>query len=200
MLKMALRRMMVALPSLVGVVIVTFLLTRALPGDPAVLEGERRARLTAHFKAAVSDPEVVTGTVLDQLLAAAGANGVNAFFDRHSRAAAVGTVQVTISEGPPQPPSPKPLPVAAAILVRESAAGLAQLLAESRMVREQLEGSALGRPEDSSLRMLRSLLVIWVAPAAVFDDADWPGADPAARRLAAGQWLAREGIGLATVA
>jgi dipeptide transport system permease protein len=35
MLTMALRRMMVALPSLVGVVIVTFLLTRALPGDPA---------------------------------------------------------------------------------------------------------------------------------------------------------------------
>ena len=35
MLSMALKRMMVALPSLVGVVIVTFLLTRALPGDPA---------------------------------------------------------------------------------------------------------------------------------------------------------------------
>jgi peptide/nickel transport system permease protein len=35
MLAMTLRRMMVALPSLVGVVIVTFLLTRALPGDPA---------------------------------------------------------------------------------------------------------------------------------------------------------------------
>src|SRR5262245_61722786 len=35
MLSMALRRLMVALPSLVGVVIVTFLLTRALPGDPA---------------------------------------------------------------------------------------------------------------------------------------------------------------------
>jgi peptide/nickel transport system permease protein len=35
MLTMALRRMMVALPSLIGVVIVTFLLTRALPGDPA---------------------------------------------------------------------------------------------------------------------------------------------------------------------
>jgi peptide/nickel transport system permease protein len=35
MLTMTLKRMMVALPSLVGVVIVTFLLTRALPGDPA---------------------------------------------------------------------------------------------------------------------------------------------------------------------
>jgi peptide/nickel transport system permease protein len=35
MWRMTLRRMMVALPSLIGVVIVTFLLTRALPGDPA---------------------------------------------------------------------------------------------------------------------------------------------------------------------
>jgi peptide/nickel transport system permease protein len=35
MLSLALKRLVVALPSLVGVVIVTFLLTRALPGDPA---------------------------------------------------------------------------------------------------------------------------------------------------------------------
>src|SRR5438093_9293668 len=35
MLKMAAKRMLIAVPSLVGVVIVTFLLTRALPGDPA---------------------------------------------------------------------------------------------------------------------------------------------------------------------
>ena len=32
---MVLKRLVVAVPSLVGVVIVTFLLTRALPGDPA---------------------------------------------------------------------------------------------------------------------------------------------------------------------
>ena len=35
MLKLLFRRLLVAVPSLVGVVIVTFLLTRALPGDPA---------------------------------------------------------------------------------------------------------------------------------------------------------------------
>ena len=35
MLSMVLRRLLFAVPSLVGVVIVTFLLTRALPGDPA---------------------------------------------------------------------------------------------------------------------------------------------------------------------
>jgi len=35
MLSMIVRRLLVAIPSLVGVVIITFLLTRALPGDPA---------------------------------------------------------------------------------------------------------------------------------------------------------------------
>src|SRR5881628_22373 len=35
MLSMMFKRLLVAVPSLVGVVIVTFLLTRALPGDPA---------------------------------------------------------------------------------------------------------------------------------------------------------------------
>jgi dipeptide transport system permease protein len=35
MLRMILKRMLFAVPSLIGVVIVTFLLTRALPGDPA---------------------------------------------------------------------------------------------------------------------------------------------------------------------
>jgi peptide/nickel transport system permease protein len=35
MLRMILKRMLIAIPSLIGVVIVTFLLTRALPGDPA---------------------------------------------------------------------------------------------------------------------------------------------------------------------
>src|SRR5947209_6252202 len=35
MLSMIARRLLLALPSLVGVIIVTFLLTRALPGDPA---------------------------------------------------------------------------------------------------------------------------------------------------------------------
>ena len=34
-MSMILKRLLMAIPSLVGVVIVTFLLTRALPGDPA---------------------------------------------------------------------------------------------------------------------------------------------------------------------
>ena len=35
MLRLVLRRLLAALPNLLGVVVITFLLTRALPGDPA---------------------------------------------------------------------------------------------------------------------------------------------------------------------
>ena len=48
MLVMFLKRMMMAVPSLIGVVIVTFLLTRALPGDPA-----------AYFAGPAASPESI---------------------------------------------------------------------------------------------------------------------------------------------
>jgi dipeptide transport system permease protein len=35
MLTMTIKRLATAIPSILGVVVVTFLLTRALPGDPA---------------------------------------------------------------------------------------------------------------------------------------------------------------------
>src|SRR5436305_1123704 len=64
MLSMALKRMLIAVPSLIGVVIVTFLLTRALPGDPAPL-----GRLDVFFSA----PPTVTGFYLiDSLIAGQG--------------------------------------------------------------------------------------------------------------------------------
>ena len=48
MLGLVARRLLAALPNLVGVVIITFLLTRALPGDPA-----------AYFAGGAATPEAV---------------------------------------------------------------------------------------------------------------------------------------------
>jgi peptide/nickel transport system permease protein len=48
MLKIAFRRLLTAAPNLLGVVVITFLLTRALPGDPA-----------AYFAGAAATPEAV---------------------------------------------------------------------------------------------------------------------------------------------
>ena len=49
MLRMGLKRLLMAVPSLVGVVIVTFLLTRALPGDVLreALRDEEQRRLVS---------------------------------------------------------------------------------------------------------------------------------------------------------
>ena len=172
----------------------------ALPADPGALGIERRTRLMARLRDAVADDDVVTDAVVDRLLASVGASSINDFFEHHSRTSGIGPVQITISPGPDVPPSPKPLPVSAAILVRDGAAGLAQLLADSKLVREQMESAGMGRPADPALRMLQSVLVVWVLPQSAFNDDDLPGANAAARRTAAGAWLAREGIGLATVA
>ena len=117
------------------------------------------------------------------------------------------TVDARVTFAEPQPVSPTvaELPLAGAVLVRDAAGlSLAELLTESKSVRERLRAYAVERPPDPTLRMREPLVVVWVVPAAVFDDGDWPGGGagtPAerrdARRLAAGAWLAREGIGLA---
>jgi hypothetical protein len=178
----------------------------ALPADAATLETERRKRLLAALKAAVSEPNVISDGELDRLLTRMGAASVNDYFDRLHGAAALETVRVTIDEPAPPASSPKPLPVAAAILIRNAGFSVSQLLAESRAARDQLEPMALGRAENG-LKRRRDLLVVWIVPGTVFDDPDWPGATQGmaadvarqARRTAAGQWLANEGIGLAPI-
>jgi hypothetical protein len=172
----------------------------SLPANPATLVTERRTRLVAQLQSGSADPNVVTAELVDLLIERTQSTDLNEYFDRYSRAATFGPVQVTIAPGPAPPPAAKPLPVAAAILVRDTATALAQMLADSRSVRDYLEGAGLGRVEDTGMPLRRGTLVIWVLPQTAFDDADWPGANPAARRTAAGQWLAREGIGLVVTA
>lgn len=171
----------------------------ALPADPAARETERRNRLKQRLKAAVADADVVTDEAIDRLVSRTGASTLNEYFELHKLTGALGAVRVQFVEAPAPQPSPKPLPVAAAILVREGDLPLVQLLGASRAIREHMESAGLGRTADNSVKMRFGLLVVWVLNEAVFQDADWPGATVEARRQAAGEWLAREGIGLAVV-
>jgi hypothetical protein len=117
------------------------------------------------------------------------------------------TIEAEIAFAAPQPASasPLPLPIAAALLIRDSGGlSVAQLLADSKSVRERLTQYGIQRSPDSTLRLREPLVVVWIVPETLFDDADWPGGDAgsasqrrAARRAAAGAWLAREGIGMA---
>jgi hypothetical protein len=113
--------------------------------------------------------------------------------------------QVTFAEPRPVSAAAAPLPLAAVVLVRDAAGlSLAELLADSKSVRERLRAYGAEQPPDPVLRLRETLVVVWVVPEALFDDGDWPGGGAgtpaerrAARRIAAGTWLAREGIGLA---
>jgi hypothetical protein len=168
-----------------------------LPSDRAVLASERRTRFEAAIKAAAAHPSSVTANVMDREIARAGAGDINEYFERSGKTRAVLPVQIQYSAAAAPPPAPKSLPISAAIVIRNSATGLTQLLADCRMVREQLTNAGEGRAADGAIPQRYPLIAIWMLPSATFNDGDWPGADVAARREAAGAWLAREGVGLA---
>ncbi len=179
----------------------------ALPDDPDALEAERRQRLMASLAATMDQPDALTETAFDQFLTSIGAGSAGEALARYNAGSATGGVQVTFAPPLGAPPAPVSLPVVVALLVRDQPLAVADLLAESRRVRERLDRMWVARPPEATLPTRLPVAVTWVVPSTVFDDADWPGAegvaDPAdaraLRRTAAGSWLADAGIGLVTV-
>lgn len=177
----------------------------ALPADPAALEAARRDQLAALLKADMQSPESVTDTRLGRLLQDMGVASATELLTAGTAQPAVMGVHFSAPAG--QPPTPQRYPIAAALLIRDQGFGLADLLVETKLLRSRLQESGVEGPRPAHLPTRQRLLVIWVLPVEVFDDEDWPGAtagmNPTARRAArrqrAGQWLAREGIGLAAV-
>lgn len=175
-----------------------------LPTNSQTLEQERRTRFLTRIRSALNQPMSFTDELLDKWLFSVGATSVSDLITRWQGTVHSSAVQVTLSSPEPAPPSPKALPITAALLIRDAGFSVAQLLMESKMLREQLEKQGLERSPDPSLPLRHPLLVVWVVPATIFDDADWPGGTAGmtpeamrdARRVKAGQWLAQEGIGL----
>jgi hypothetical protein len=168
-----------------------------LPSNPSALETQRRTQFVAHMRTALDQPNLFDDPALDKWLEAVGAESVGDLLEHFVGSVDPGTLTVTFASPAAAPATPQPLPIAAAILVRDAPLSLAELLMESALVRERLRALGAERPAEAGLRRLQPVLVIWVIPDSVFNDTDWPGANPAARRANAGAWLAREGIGLA---
>jgi hypothetical protein len=176
-----------------------------LPSNPQLLEQERRNRFLTRIRTAFDQPTSFTNEIFDQWLESVGAASVGDLLTRFHGTVQSGAVQVAFSPPAAAPPLPRALPITAAILIRDVDFSIAQLLMESKILRESLEKQGLERPPNPSLPVRYPILVIWIVPITVFDAADWPGGQPGmspealrnARRLLAGQWLAREGIGLA---
>jgi len=178
----------------------------ALPTDQAALEAERRARLLVRLRAGFQQPEALTDAAFDGWLRQLGVASVSDLVARYADQLMTGALQVQFSEPSSDPPSPRRLPLSAAILVRDRPLDVAQLLADSKLVRDQLDDLGVKPTPDPDSIGRHPVLVIWMIPDVMFDDKDWPGGDGAPsenaarelRRRTAGRWLAREGIGLVT--
>jgi hypothetical protein len=168
-----------------------------LPAEPA-LETARRGELLGEIRADLGDPARFEPEDLDALVDSAGATTVGGLLDLVD-GRRIGALQLDFAAPAAVSETVRPLPVAAALLIRDAPLSIAELVVESKRLRDRLEPAGLERPKDDRLPLRNPVVVVWVVPAAVFDDTDWPGATPDARRGAAGDWLAREGIGLAAV-
>jgi hypothetical protein len=179
-----------------------------LPSNPSLLEQERRARILARIRAGLHQPAAFTEEMFSALLTRERAASAGELLEHIRGGVRTGTLQVSFAVNEPAAPSQRNLPLAGVFLIRNAGFSVAQLLMESRMVRSGLKPIGLERPPDPAIKSRESLIVIWVVPETVFDDGDWPGGSSgmsgaalrAARRNEAGQWLAREGIGLVATA
>ena len=178
-----------------------------LPADATALEAARRQQVAVRLRSVVHAPEAIDDALIDRWLAAIGVSSVSSALERPSTTGTE-SIRITFSPAAGGVSTPVALPVTAALMARDVGFDVAALLAESKAVRDQLVELGLGPPRDHVLSRLRDAVPVWIVPIAVFDDDDWPGGTPAmspgerrtARRLAAGAWLAREGIGLAAIA
>jgi hypothetical protein len=177
----------------------------SLPSDPAELEAARREQLRAMLTTATGLSVLADDEQLSRWLELVGAGSVSAWLAVGSGERSPELVHVAFGRGA-DATTPRRLPLSVAVLARGAPTSLAGLLADSALLRRRLEEGGYAPAPDPALRQRFPVVVAWVMPASVFDDADWPGGDTgsaeerrSARRAAAAAWLAERGIAIATV-
>jgi hypothetical protein len=172
-----------------------------LPTDPIALENERRGRFLARIRAALRQPDAFTDAIFDDWLRSVGAESVSDLMTRFRGVISTGTLRIRYSDPAAPPPSPRALPITAAVLVRDQPISLAEMLSQSKMVGEHLREAGVERAREADTSTRAPILVVWMVPEKTFDDKDWPGGTTGTdaekrllRRRAAAAWLGPQGI------
>ena len=118
-----------------------------LPGG-AALEAARKTELITELHDDLGDPTRFENEDLDALVASVGATSVGELLEA-GRDDPVGVLQVDFGEIQPVSETRRPLPVAAALLVRDTPLAVAELVQESKRVRDLL---GPGRPRTAEGR------------------------------------------------
>jgi hypothetical protein len=173
----------------------------ALPTDPSLLDKERRDRFLARIRTALRQPDAFTDAIFDDWLRSIGAESVSDLMTRFRGVISTGTLRIRYSDPAALPPSPRQLRITAAVLLRDQAISLAEILSQSKTIAEHLREAGVERARDTDTSTRAPILVVWMVPETIFDDDDWPGggSGPAAekrllRRRAAAAWLGPQGI------
>jgi hypothetical protein len=171
------------------------------------LETQRRRQFLKRLGRAQPPQPGAMDDFLDDFLAGHGVATMREYYDRFGPLEGVRAARVTYPDLP-ETAAPRALPISAVLLIRDDQLSVAGLLAETRAVRERVRPLGLEAPMDEAARQKEPVVVVWVVPLEVFDDTDWPGGGTTGsnadrrdkRRVEAGKWLAREGIGLVATA
>ena len=176
----------------------------ALPADPIALEQERRDRFRVRIRTVLHQPDALTDAVFDDWLRQLGAVSVSDLMTRFGGVVSIGALRIRYSDPTAPPPSPRELPITAAVFLRDQPIALADIVSQSKLVREHLREAGVERARDADTSARAPILMVWMVPETVFDDDDWPGGTsgtPAERRLlrrrAAAAWLGPQGIAFA---
>ena len=143
----------------------------------------------------MTQPDALTDQLFDAQLQGAGLESVGELIGS-TGTKTIAAFNVRFSAAPSTSVSTA-LPVSFALLVRETPS-ISDLLYESKAVHALLAEGSKALVPYRTLPLRCTLGIAWVVPATLFDYPGSPGADNAARRAAAGTWLATEGIGLVT--
>ena len=173
----------------------------ALP-EGAALEAARRAVLAKRIAAMDNSAEAVSEAAIDAFLEKSQARSVGSLLE-NPNAATLSQLQLLISD-----PiggagfSAASFPVALALMIRDPAepdTSLIEMVSSARLIQQMMRDAGFEPRRPSEVGGQGAAAVLLCVPESWFDDADWPGADKAARIKAAGKWMAREGIGLAAM-
>ena len=110
-------------------------------------------------------------------------------------------MSIRYSDPTASPPTPRELPLTAAVLLRDQPISLAEVLSQSKMIGEHLREAGVERAREADTSTRAPILMVWMVPEAIFDDDDWPGGTTGTvvekrllRRRAAAAWLGPQGI------
>jgi hypothetical protein len=165
--------------------------------------------LLAHIRAGLDQPAAFGEADLNRFLASLGASSVSDLLEHRLGTTDGAALKVTFAAPAGVGETPAELPIAAPILIRDTSGfSLAQLLSDSKSIRERILATGVARPQQNGVRPRQTVVIVWVLPVSLFDDESWPGSTTgqtteqarAARRAAASKWLAEEGIGLVAAA